>query len=157
MTTQKKPIELHKIEGSKSQGNVTTLEQPEQPKRIPVAEWLDNPDAWDKKRFVQETSDYLFEIYGLSHAQNKHTVSILAEQMDIYIKCTAFINQEGFVVEFNNGETRGTNPYIAIRNKASELIVRLMGELGLTPKSSLVSKRSGTSKLTGLLKGPKSA
>jgi phage terminase small subunit len=122
-----------------------------------VAEWLDNPDGWDKKQFVRETSEYLYDTYGLSHAQNKHTVSMLAEQMDIYIKCTTFIGQEGFVVEFNNGETRGTNPYIAIRNKASELIVRLMGELGLTPKSSLVSKKGASTKLSGLLKGPKSA
>jgi phage terminase small subunit len=154
---QKKPIELHKIESTKPSANVLTLEQPEPPRRIPVAEWLDNPDAWDKQQFVRETSEYLFETYGLSHAQNKHTVSMLAEQMDIYIKCTTFIGQEGFVVEFNNGETRGTNPYIAIRNKASELIVRLMGELGLTPKSSLTGKKTTASKLTGLLKGPKSA
>lgn len=153
---QKKPIDLKNIETMKLVSTVTNLE-PETPRRIPVAEWLDNPSAWDKKQFVLETSDYLFETYGLSHAQNKHTVSMLAEQMDIYIRCTSFIEQEGFVVEFNNGETRGTNPYIAIRNKSSELIVRLMGELGLTPKSSLVSKRSASSKLTGLLKGPKSA
>jgi len=130
------PPELRLIDG-KSPGAVTLPDHVS--KRIPHADWLANPDNWSKSRFIQETSDYLYDVYGIGDDQNKHTLAILAEQMDLYIQCSKGIMNEGIISEFNDGKTIGPNPYITVRDKTLTQIVRLMNELGLTPKSRLAN------------------
>ena len=44
-----------------------------------------------------------------------------------------------FFGKFNDGKTIGPNPYITVRDKTLTQIVRLMNELGLTPKSRLAN------------------
>jgi len=64
-------------------------------KRVPKAEWLDNPDAWDRNAFVAETSEFLWETYGIGSDQDKHVLAALANQMDIYIKCMKGVAKGG--------------------------------------------------------------
>jgi phage terminase small subunit len=62
------------------------------------------------------------------------------------------------VVKINAGKTFAPNPYIAIANKAMDNCIRLMGELGLTPKSRLsADKVEEDSPYAELLKGYKRA
>ena len=42
----KLPIELHLVHGTKPEHNPIVLPESVK-KRIPQAEWMDNPDAWD--------------------------------------------------------------------------------------------------------------
>lgn len=150
----RKPIELHLIDGTKPAHNA--LELPDNVKcRVPVAEWIQNPSSWDKIAFINDTADFLFQSYGIGSRQDRHTLAMLADQIDLYIKCSLAIEQEGLVSENNGGKTVGANAHITIRNKALTLIIQLMNELGLTPRSRLSgSKAESQTKVGKFLKGP---
>lgn len=151
----RKPPELHIVDGTKSRRNNSILLPEGIKKRIPKAEWLDNPDAWDKTKFIEETAEFLFNVYGIGNDQDKHTLAMLADHIELYVKCTKGINKNGIVTSFNGGVTLGPNPYIPIRNKTMTLIIQLMNELGLTPRSRLTAgKMEESSPLTQFLKGP---
>jgi len=154
--TAKLPPELHIVKGTKGENMGIPL--PENLRtRIPQAEWMDNPDAWNKPRFVLETSNYLYDLYGLGSDQDKHSLAMLADQIDTYIDCNRHIAVEGLVTSFNDGKTIGPSPYVSIRKEALKLIVVLMNELGLTPKGRLskTSTNLATNSMIGrLLQGP---
>jgi len=122
--------------------------------RVPAAKWMNHPELWDKAEFVRETSDYIFDVYGIASDQDKHSLAILADYMDTYVKCTEDIDANGITTDFPNG-TRGPNAYIPIRNKTVGVIVQLMNELGLTPKAKLSgAKAKNDSSINKMLKGP---
>lgn len=124
-------------------------------KRIPKAEWVDNPEAWDKTQFIEETSEFLYNVYGIGNDQDKHTLAMLADHIDTYVKCTDAIKRGGIVSKFNDGKTVGPNPYLSVRNKTMTLIIQLMNELGLTPRSRLsAGKQEEDSPVAQFLKGP---
>jgi P27 family predicted phage terminase small subunit len=151
----KKPPELHIVDGTKSRAGESASIPSELKKRIPEAEWMENPDAWDKRKFIHETSEFLFSVYGIGNDQDKHTLAMLADHIDTYVKCTKGINKNGIITTFNNGATVGPNPYIGVRNKTMTLIIQLMNELGLTPRSRLsAGKVEKESPLAAFLKGP---
>lgn len=147
-------MELHLIKGTKPDHNPTrlpdTLKQ-----RIPYAEWMDNPDAWNKKIFITETADFLYTVYGIGAEQDKHTLTMLADQMELYIACSKGIKQNGIITKFNNDKTIGPNPFITIRNNALKLTLQIMNELGLTPRGRLSSNKiEDNSPVAQFLKGP---
>jgi P27 family predicted phage terminase small subunit len=151
----KKPPELHLVDGTTPRKGMPSMLPEKIKKRIPQAEWLDNPAAWDKVKFIEETSNFLYEVYGIGNDQDKHTLGMLADHIDLYVKCTKGINKNGIVTTFNNGQTVGPNPYIGIRNKTMTLIIQLMNELGLTPRSRLsAGKIEEESPVAQFLKGP---
>lgn len=147
--------EIHVINGTKNQTNAQVLPQTLR-QRIPLAEWMEKPEAWDKKKFIQETADFLFDVYGIGDNLNKHTLGMLADQMDIYINAGLQLKTEDLVLITNGGKTAAPNPLITIRNKATTLIIQLMNELGLTPRSRLSTNKSNdSSPIDDLLKGAK--
>lgn len=151
----KLPPEIHVINGTKGMNQGGLLPN-EIRGRIPVAEWMDNPSAWDKKKFVEETAEFLFTAYGIGSEQDRHTLTMLADHIQTYIECCEGIQRDGLVVEYNDGKTQGPSPYITIRNKTISLIVQLMNELGLTPRSRLATvKAPDTSTVGKFLRGPK--
>lgn len=151
----KLPPELHIVNGTKGM-NQGGLLPPSVRGRVPISEWMDNPDAWDKERFVNETAEFLFNVYGIGSEQDRHTLAMLADHLDTYIQCNKFIAQQGLVVEFNEGKTIGANPYITIRNKTLSLILQLMNEMGLTPRSRLAqTKPEEDSAVSKFLRGAK--
>jgi phage terminase small subunit len=150
----RKPIELHLVNGTTPEHDAIVLPESLR-QRIPAAEWMDNPSAWNKALFVIETSDYLFDVYGIGSAQDKHTLTMLADQIDLYIQCGIGIEKNGIVTVFNDGKTIGPNPFITIRNNALKLIIQLMNELGLTPRSRLGKAGSlPSSTVNSLMLGP---
>ena len=151
----KLPPELHVVNGSKGMNQGVDL--PKSIKcRIPKAEWLDDPDQWNRSRFIEETSEFLYKVYGIGSDQDKHTLAYLAEQIDTYIECKRSLAKTPIVTKFNNGKTIGPNPYLTVRNNTLKNIIQLMNELGLTPRSRLsdgsVEEDSPVSKF---LRGPK--
>jgi P27 family predicted phage terminase small subunit len=153
----KKPPELHLIDGTTPRGGSKPTVLPSSiRKRIPKAEWMDNPDAWEKEKFIEETSAFLFEVYGIGNDQDKHMLAMLADHIDTYVHCTRSIRKNTLVINYNNGSTPGPNPLISIRNKTTTLIIQLMNELGLTPRSRLSSgKVEDDSPIAQLMRGPK--
>ena len=150
----KLPPELHIVKGTKGENMGIPL--PENVKnRIPESEWMDNPDAWNKKRFYNETSEFMYSVYGIGSDQERHALTMLTDQIDTYVDCNRHIMAEGLVTYYNDGKTTGPSPYVAIRKEALKLIIAMMNELGLTPKSRL-SKTNITSNSTigKLMLGP---
>ena len=155
-----KPIELHMIDGTKVRGKrKPPVQIPTELKtRMPFADWLDHPENWDKKKFVKDTADYLFDVYGIGDNQNQHTLGMLADQMEVYIQCNIQMKDQPLVIVTNDGKTAAPNPLLGIRAKAFEIALKLMTELGLTPKARLSSnKTKETSSIDTLLRGPKAA
>lgn len=130
----KLPPELHIVRGTKGLNQGSVLPDNVK-KRIPFAEWMESPDDWDEKRFVEETSDFLWDVYSIGSDQHRHLLQMLADQISIYVKCKKGIKQNGIVTTFNNGKTVGANPYVSVMKDALNKIIVLMNELGLTPKS----------------------
>jgi phage terminase small subunit len=65
------------------------------------------------------------------------------------------IEANGIITRFNNGQTVGPNPYLTVRNKTMTLIIQLMNEMGLTPRSRLsAGKMEEDSPVSQFLKGP---
>lgn len=110
--------------------------------KVPLAQWLRDPDVWDKSAFIQEASQYLWDAYGNTTEQDKHALAMLAEVLETFVTCCKDITKNGLVVIHHNGVT-GKNHHVDIRDKSITKAVLLMNELGLTPKSrlSLKSKR----------------
>lgn len=151
--TNRLPAELHLVHGTKAMHSAQPL--PEKVRaRVPKAEWLDNPEAWDRSAFIKETSDFLWETYGIGSDQDKHVLAALASQIEIWVMCWKGIQAEGIVVEQNAGVSRGVNPYMTAGDKALQRALVLMGELGLTPKARLVSNKQEGGKYSKLLNGP---
>lgn len=151
----KLPPELHLVNGTKGM-NQGGLLPANVRGRIPEAEWLNNPAAWDKKAFVQQTADFLFDVYGIGSNQDRHTLAMLADHIDTYVLCNQFLAEQGLVSDYNDGKTTGPNPYLTIRNNTLKLIIQLMNELGLTPRSRLSStKPQEDTAVAKFLKGPK--
>ena len=160
----KKPPELHIVDGTKSRtrGEIASIPQSIR-KRIPSAEWLDNPEAWDKEKFIEETSEFLYTVYGIGNEQDKHALSMLADHIETYVDCSAMLkitDKDGkkksrLVIPQNNNATLAPSPWLSIRNKTTTLIIQLMNELGLTPRSRLSSgKMEENSPVAQFLKGP---
>lgn len=151
----KLPPELHLVHGTKGENQGILLPESVK-KRIPYADWLDGFVPFDKKKFIEETADFLFEVYGIGSDQDKHTLAMLAEQMELYVSCNSQFRVEDAVISTNDGKTLAPHPAISIRNNAIKIIIQLMNELGLTPKSRLSSgKPQDDSAVAKFLKGPK--
>ena len=159
----KKPPELHLIDGTKSRSRDMASLPESIKKRIPTAEWLDNPEGWNKQKFIEETADFLYSVYGIGNDQDKHALSILADHVETYVDCSLMLkvtDKDGkrksrLVIPQNNNATLAPSPWLSIRNKTTTLIIQLMNELGLTPRSRLASgKREEDSPVAQLLKGP---
>ncbi|CAB4132632.1 COG3747 Phage terminase, small subunit [uncultured Caudovirales phage] len=152
MTTQL-PSNLHLVHNKKKAEHINALTKKVKSK-IPKASWLDNPDAWDKDAFIQETSDFLWDNFGIGADQDKHLLAMLAHQIEIYVQCMQGIAKDGIIMEFNAGQTYGANPYLTAGDKALTKIIALMNELGLTPKGRINAPKQEASKYQNLLNGP---
>lgn len=139
--SHKLPPEMHKSKGTTGQNQGTFLPDSIK-KRIPFAEWADNPDQWDKRRFIDETAKYLDETYGLGCEQDKHTLVMMADQLEIYVHARTKYGPDNMIIKINAGKTLAPNPYVAIANKAMDNFVKLAGEFGLTPRSRLASNKT---------------
>jgi phage terminase small subunit len=139
----KLPTELHLVHGTKPEHQAITLPESVK-KRIPEAEWMTKPTQWNKATFVRETSEFLFDVYGIGSDQDKHTLAMLADQIDLYVSCNIQLAGSDLVISTNDGKTLAPNPIISIRNNALKLIIQLMNELGLTPRSRLNKTEGNT-------------
>ena len=86
MAKNKLPVELHLVHGTKGM-NPGKLLPDDVKTRIPKAYWLENPDLWDEDKFIADTSDFLYKVYGIGADQYQHTLAMLADHITTYVKC----------------------------------------------------------------------
>jgi P27 family predicted phage terminase small subunit len=103
-----------------------------------------SPEArkhWRRLARTLATAGIISQVDGLS-------LRLLAESIDLYLTATAKVPSNLLVVKTSNGNVI-QNPYLSIRNRAWEQIVKLAGSFGLTPADrngmsfSLVSDSNG--------------
>jgi phage terminase small subunit len=120
-----------------------------------LATWLEQPDAWDKKIFAQEVNQIMVDTYGLEVKFDTHLITMLADQMDTYVKSTKALLSEDLIEYANNG-ARMANPNQKVRDTSLARIMQLLTMLGLVPNGR--PKRSNTpTEIDELLEGPKFA
>jgi phage terminase small subunit len=155
----KKPPELHLIDGTRPMGKSTKNVKPlpEAIKnRIPKIEWADDPASFDKDKFIKETSDFLYDVYGIGTDYDKLTLQVLADHVETYVQASIGIKKAGIITKYNAGANIGASPFLLIRNKTTTLIIQIMNELGLTPRSRLsLSTPAPDVDVSKFLRGPK--
>jgi len=100
---------------------------------IPVAEWAENPRAFSKEKFIEETIYFIDRVYGFEPSSYEYQVYFLACEMQVYCDATAGFIDGGSEIVINGKQ----NPWLKVRDIATQNIIKLMRELGLTPASRL--------------------
>lgn len=151
----KKAPELHIVDGTKSRRNRAAPLPEDLKQRIPKAYWLDDYRLWNRDKFISETAEFLYEVYGIGTEQDQHIMAFLVEQIELYIECSKGIQENGPVASFNDGKTIGPSPYVSMRKDALKLIIQIMNEMGLTARSRLAAgKTEAESPMAKFLAGP---
>jgi P27 family predicted phage terminase small subunit len=104
-------------------------------KNIPIANWLHDPDSFNKEEYYKETIEFLFRIYSNAADIDKHLVAMLADTLETYIECKKILDREGYVIEFNDGKTLGTNPLYKTMDNAVSSYISLTNELQISLKA----------------------
>lgn len=121
---------------------------------IPLANWISDPNTWDKYTFINEVSEFMWEAYENTTEQDQHALAMLAEVLETFVMCCKDIGKNGLVVTHHNGVT-GKNHHVEIRDKTISRAVLLMNELGLTPKGRFPMKPSPSPQFQRFIQGPK--
>jgi P27 family predicted phage terminase small subunit len=118
-----------------------------------VANWLKNPQSWDKETFAIQIRKAMVDAYGLEVEIDEHMITMLTDQMDTYVKAAKALLTENLIELANNG-ARMANPNQKVRDGALARIMQLMTMLGLVPSGR--PKRSNVpTDIDELLAGPK--
>lgn len=122
----------------------------------PTSDWIDRPEKWDRALFIANAGSYLNKKNGGLDTADRHLISMLASQIEIYVDSISKLRSDGLVMTFNGGMTVGPNPYMAIADRALYRSVQVMKELELSPKSrdGYQSTRQLSPEIRSLLEGP---
>ena len=104
-------------------------------KPIPVAEYMDNPKTFSKRRFVEETMNFMDRVYGFEPSSYEYQVLFLAEELQVYCDAMAGFIDGGSEIVVNGKQS----PFLKVRDAATLNIIKLSRELGLTPASRLAT------------------
>lgn len=104
-------------------------------KIIPIVNWLHEPDSFNKEQFYMETIEYLFAIYSYATDFDKHLVAMLADTLETYIESKKVLNKQGYIIEFNDGKTLGTNPIFKTMDNAVSSYISITNELQISLKA----------------------
>ena len=118
-----------------------------------LANWLRNPDSWNKENFAAQIRKAMVDAYGLEVEIDEHIVTMLSDQMDTYVKAAKALLVED-LIEFANNGARMANPNQKVRDAALARIMQLMTMLGLVPNGRPKRANSPTD-IDELLAGPK--
>lgn len=98
-----------------------------------IAEWSENPDAWDYVAFCEGTVDHMKNNLKNYHPIDDTLIRMLADSMTTYIECLKHIREEGLVIYNKNGEMIGRSPCVTVQIATSKLIVKILKELEILP------------------------
>jgi phage terminase small subunit len=101
--------------------------------RIPKAEWQDKPESFCRMQFIEETSTFIKEVYGIEPEVYQYLVWLLSLEVQCYIDAKIGFKKSGSQIVSDNRE----NPWLRLQMIATKNIIRLSRELGMTPASRL--------------------
>lgn len=107
-------------------------------KPIPMAEWAENPKAFSKQRFIEETINFMNKVYGFEPSSYEHPVIFLADEVQTYVDATIGFIESGSEIVVDGKQS----PWLKVRDKAILNIIKLSRELGLTPASRLPTAKT---------------
>ena len=122
---KKKPVELHILAGTYRQDRHGNRPLPTSIPKCPNGMTPAARKHWRRLAHVLAQAGIINQIDGLS-------LRLLAESIDLYETASVKITANSLVIKTSNGNPI-MNPFLAIRNRAWEQIVKLAGSFGLTP------------------------
>ncbi len=141
----KTPIEIRSSQNIRVRVKLTEL--PEKLRcKIPAAEWLDNPQAFDRLKFIAETTNFIDSVYAIEPQCYETIILMLADAMQNYIDCDIGIAETGGLVIGDK-----INPLVLMQFDLTKTIIKLMRELGLTPASRLPATTAAAKTIYDLL------
>lgn len=128
----KTPLEVRQALGIRVKVKLAEI-PPDMRKPIPQSEWMDNPKAFDKSKYIEETMYFIKRVYGFEPESCEYQVFFLAEEMQTYCDAMAGFIDGGSEIVVNGKQ----NPFLKVRDTTTLNIIKLSRELGLTPSSRL--------------------
>jgi hypothetical protein len=128
----KTPIEIRKALNIRVKTQLAEIPADMQ-KPIPMAEWANDPKAFNKAKFVEETMNFMDRVYGFEPSSYEYPVYFLACEMQTYCDAMAGFIDGGSEIVVNGKK----NPWLKVVDIAIQNIIKLSRELGLTPASRL--------------------
>lgn len=133
----KTPIEIRKSQNIRVRTKL--VEIPDAMRcRIPKAEWLDKPEEFCRKRFIEETAAFIDSVYGVEPDSYQVLLLMLSLEMQNYMDATIGFQESGGQIVI--GEK--INPWVLLKLHTTKKILRLQKELGLTPASRLTKSKA---------------
>ncbi|MBT8566571.1 P27 family phage terminase small subunit [Polynucleobacter paneuropaeus] len=128
----KTPIEIRKALNIRVKTKLAEIPA-DMRKPIPKADWVDDPKAFNKLKFVEETMNFIDRVYGFELPSHQYQVYFLACEMQTYCDAIAGFIDAGSEIVVNGKK----NPWLKVADIATQNIIKLSRELGLTPASRL--------------------
>lgn len=85
-------------------------------------------------KYITAVKKYLKEKYGRVNQEWELGLQLLADKLELYIKCKDFINENGLVMTAKNGAPT-KSPLIKVMFDSEIQITKMLQEFGLTPRS----------------------
>ncbi len=90
--------------------------------------WLANQMEWSRQAFIDEITD-LVGPHPTIATMSK--ITMLACQIESFVKCQIHIKEHGLTLSQNNGATVGQNPHVKIADNALHRSMQILKDLGL--------------------------
>lgn len=90
--------------------------------------WLTDLMEWNRQAFIDEITE-LVGIHATLATTSK--ITMLACQIETFVKCQIHIKKHGLTLSQNNGATLGQNPHVKIADNALHRSMQILKDLGL--------------------------
>jgi phage terminase small subunit len=97
------------------------------PRLFPEA-WLTDQMEWNRQSFIDAITDLVGPHPTLATMSK---ITMLACQIESFVKCQIHIRQHGLTLSQNNGATVGQNPHVKIADNALHRSMQILKDLGL--------------------------
>jgi P27 family predicted phage terminase small subunit len=124
---RKKPIELHVLANTYRKDRHGNVRFPLGMPKCPAGMTPAARKHWRRLAKLLARAGIIGEVDGLS-------LRLLAESVDLYLTAAGKLETHGLIAKTTNGNVI-QSPFLAIRNRAWEQIVKLAGSFGLHPEA----------------------
>lgn len=66
---------------------------------------------------------------GTIPTQKEIQITLLKDTLNTYFEANRLVNENGFIMTFNDGKTKGQNPMIKVKLDSLKIIIKLLKEI----------------------------